>query len=130
MILSASGEKPRPFSRSFASRNASIGVRTRSALTNVGIGGGFYAWNLTEAGDFIDFDTADLEIFGAGFETDGTTFGTYWQAGVEVPLASNWSVFFDTRWRRAKDNLEGDFDGLGELDLSGKSITFGAAFSY
>ena len=96
----------------------------------VGLGAGFYSWTLNETGDFIDFDTPDREIFFGSFEQDSTTFGMYWQAGLEAPVASNWSIFADARWQRAKDDLEGDFAGLGELDISGRSITFGASVSF
>lgn len=96
----------------------------------LGVGAGFHSWTLRETGDFIDFDTPGLDIFFGSFEQDGTAIGMYWQAGLEVPLASNWSIFADARWQRAEDDLEGDFAGLGELDLSGRSITFGGAVSF
>lgn len=104
--------------------------RDRAVVPYVGAGGGLTYWTLTEFGDFIDFGAADLSIFNDFFEDDGTTFGWYWQAGVEFPLARNLSGFFDGRWTRVEADLEGDFAGLGELDLSGRALSVGLTWSY
>jgi outer membrane protein W len=103
--------------------------RDATVVPYVGAGVGIYTWQLTESGDFIDF-TQGNQIFSDTFKDDGATFGHYFQAGLEVPIATNWSLFFDTRWERAKDTLSGDFQGLGELDLSGKSYSLGGSFSF
>ncbi len=95
----------------------------------VGAGGGFYFWSLVEDGEFIDFDR-QLEIFGGRFVDDGTAFGYYLQAGLEVPLGPNWSVFADGRWVRADDDLGDDFEGFGKLDLSGNRYSLGVAWSF
>jgi len=103
--------------------------RDAAVVPYVGAGAGLYLWTLREVGDFIDFP-AGGEIFFADFEDDGTTFGHYWQAGLEVPIATNWSVFADARWERADDALGSDFEGLGDLDLSGRSLSLGASLSF
>lgn len=104
--------------------------RDRAVVPYVGAGGGLTYWTLAEFGDFIDFGAANPEIFNDHFEDDGTTFGWYWQAGAEFPLAPNLSGFVDGRWTRAEADLEGDFAGLGELDLSGRALSVGLTFSY
>ncbi len=96
----------------------------------VGAGGGLFFYRLEESGDFIDFFSPDFDIFSATFETESATFGYYFQAGVEVPLGRSWSVYADARWQRAKDDLGDDLDGLGELDLSARTISFGTSFSF
>ncbi|MDX1503240.1 MAG: hypothetical protein R3325_12840 [Thermoanaerobaculia bacterium] len=95
----------------------------------VGGGVGLTLWKLREVGDFIDFEGGD-EIFFGDFRDEGAVFGHYLQAGVEVPVARNWSVFADARWERADDTLGGDFRGLGEIDLSGKTYSLGVAVSF
>jgi hypothetical protein len=103
--------------------------RDAAIVPYVGAGAGLYLWNLQEEGDFIDFPSGG-EIFSANFEDDGATFGHYLQVGLEVPIAQNWSVFADARWERADDELNGDFDGLGNIDLSGRSLSLGASLSF
>ncbi|MFQ5349488.1 MAG: outer membrane protein, partial [Thermoanaerobaculia bacterium] len=93
----------------------------------VGIGGGYYDWTLTEDGEFIDF--TDLSIFDARFTDTGDTFGWFWVAGVEVPVADSWRVFAEGRWTEMSDDLTGDFEGLGTLDLGGRTIAFGVGWS-
>lgn len=101
-----------------------------AVIPYVGAGGGIYAWNLTEFGDFIDFSDPDLEIFDAFFEDEDEELGFYLNAGLEVPLAESWSIFAEARWDSAEADLAGDFQGLGELDLSGTSYSAGLSWSF
>ena len=96
----------------------------------VGVGGGFYAWRLQESGDFIDFLPADPEVFSTRFSDDGNTLGWFGLAGLEVPVGPRISVFAEGRWQRLKDDLGGDFEGSGNLDLSGTSIVGGASWRF
>ena len=105
----------------------SVTDRNATISPYLGIGGGYYDWTLTEDGEFIDF--ADLSIFADRFVDSGDTFGWFWVAGVEVPLGANWRVFAEGRWTDMDDDLSGDFEGLGTLDLGGRTIAFGAGFS-
>lgn len=91
----------------------------------VGAGGGVYLWRLEEIGDFIDFDVDPPEIFFDGFEDEGEEFGYYLQAGLEVPFGRNLSFVADARWDEVETTLGGDFEGFGELDLSGSRYTMG-----
>lgn len=99
--------------------------RHRRLVPYVGVGGGFYAWELEESGDFIDFNTTPLSIFRGRFTDDGATLGWYWQAGLRVGLSRAWSFFGEIRGHEADDNLSGDFAGFGQLDLSGREISGG-----
>lgn len=101
-----------------------------SVIPYAGIGGGLYVWELEEVGDFIDFAPAVPEVFSTTFSDDGETFGWFWMLGLEVPLGPRWSFLAEARWHNADDELSGDFEGLGDLDLSGRSITGGMAWSF
>lgn len=96
----------------------------------VGVGGGFYFWSLDEEGDFIDFGGANPEIFTDLFSDDGAALGWFWMVGVDVPVGPRWSVFAEARFTHAEDELSGDFDGLGDLDLGGRQIVGGAAWRF
>jgi opacity protein-like surface antigen len=96
----------------------------------VGVGAGFYSWRLRESGDFIDFGPVPPEIFTDSFRSNGTTFGWYYQVGLEVPVARNFAVEAEARWERADAELEDDFQGFGNLDLSGRALTLGVSWSF
>lgn len=104
--------------------------RDRAIVPYFGIGGGLYQWSLAEFGDFIDFGTADLDIFNDYFYDEGDALGYYWRIGLDIPIAPNWAVYVENRWQRADDELGGDFEGLGELDLSGETVSAGLSISF
>ncbi len=95
-----------------------------------GVGGAVYFWDLEESGDFIDFVPFDPEIFTTTFHDDGEAFGWFWLVGVEFPLGPQWGLFAEGRWHQVEDELSGDFEGLGDLDLSGRSISGGASWRF
>lgn len=96
----------------------------------LGAGAGAYLWELAEEGEFVDFSTADIEIFEDLLVSESETFGYYWLAGLSVPLGSTWSVFGEARWQRAEDELGDDFIGFGTLDLSGREFRIGVAWLF
>lgn len=104
--------------------------RDASVVPYLGIGGGLYDWELTESGDFIDFGVEPPEIFTDSFSDGDTTLGWFWLVGVEVPLGARWSAFAEGRWQRLDEELDGDFEGLGRLDLSGRHIYGGFAWRF
>lgn len=101
-----------------------------SVIPYAGVGGGIYLWELEESGDFIDFFPVEPEIFSTTFSDEGEAFGWYWLVGVEVPLGPRWAFFAEGRWHDVDDELSGDFEGFGDLDLSGRSITGGFAWKF
>jgi opacity protein-like surface antigen len=107
-----------------------ITQRDRAIVPYVGFGGGVWAWRLIEVGDFIDFSTPTLEVFDDYFEDEASAVGYYWRAGLEVPLATNWSLYAEGRWQRVDDELGADFEGLGEIDLSGETMAAGLSVSF
>ncbi len=105
----------------FAGRDATI-------QPYIGGGGGFYAWTLEESGDFIDF--TDDTIFSDTFLAEGTAFGTFFVAGISIPIGDTASVFAEGRWDSADDELGDDFDGLGTIDLSGRQLSAGFSWRF
>ena len=95
----------------------------------IGAGGGAYFWRLREEGDFIDFGPNPDEVFSATLESDGVAFGYYWLAGVEAPLTQRISLYAEGRWSRAEDELSGDFEGFGDIDLSGREYSVGLSWN-
>ena len=95
-----------------------------------GIGGAVYFWDLEESGDFIDFFPQEPEIFTTTFKDNGEAYGWYWLLGVEFPLGPRWGAFAEARWQRADDDLSGDFEGLGKVDLSGRTISGGLSWRF
>ncbi len=102
----------------------------RAVSPYLGIGGGFLWYELSEAGDFIDFGSADLPIVRTGYFGDGTTFELLGVVGLDVRLAGGWSFLAEGRWREAEDDLGGDYGGYGKLDLSGWELSAGFAFNF
>jgi hypothetical protein len=116
--------------------NISLGLRLDLAPPRAPVqpyiagGGGFFAWQLEESGEFIDFNVIPEEIFNTDFYDEGEAFGYYWAVGLDVPLGRSFTVFAEARWTDAKDDLAGDFEGLGELDLSGQRIAGGFSWRF
>lgn len=97
----------------------------------VGAGGGFYLWRYREAGDFIDFTADPLEIVNAEYESDGTTLGYYFLAGIEARVSRNAGLFVEGRWSYADDDpKDGDFENFGELDLRSREVSMGMAWRF
>lgn len=93
----------------------------------IGFGGGLYVWSLEEDGDFVDLDT--LDVFSASLESSGAVLGYFGVAGIEVPLSRNFSLLAEGRWHQAEDELSGDFEDFGTIDLSGLEITAGLSWN-
>jgi opacity protein-like surface antigen len=95
----------------------------------VGAGGGAYPWQLEESGDFIDFGSASRPIFTATLKSDGVAFGYYGLVGLEAPITRRVSIFAEGRWTQVDDDLSGDFEGFGKLDLSGREFAAGISWN-
>jgi opacity protein-like surface antigen len=108
---------------SFTGRDASV-------VPYVGVGGGIYAWELEESGDFIDFGVNPPEIFTDTFRDSNTALGYFYLAGVEVPVGTRWSVLVEGRWQELDQELGDDFETLGDIDLSGRHIYGGFAWRF
>lgn len=96
----------------------------------VGIGGGLYAWQIEEEGDFINFNTPNDEIFTARLASEGVAPGGYVLAGLEVPISRSVALFAEGKWTSVEDELDEDLENLGDIDLSGQRISAGLSWSF
>ena len=104
--------------------------RSAPVVPYIGGGGGIYSWTLEEKGDFIDFGVEPPVIFTDTFDDKGETFGWFALAGLDIPVSDTWTVFVEGKWQWAKDRLGGDFEGFGDLDLSGPEFRAGFSFAF
>lgn len=96
----------------------------------IGAGGGYYVWQLEERGDFVFSGPQFDDIFSETFKDDGATLGYYFLAGLDVPFNENWGIFAEGRWHNAEDELSGDFEDFGDLDLSGRELSGGISWTF
>lgn len=104
--------------------------RREAVMPYIGAGGSYVYWELTEEGEFIDFNQPTPVIFNDSFFSDGDGFGFFLLAGLEIPVSDHVSLFAEGRWRDADAELSRDFAGFGTLDLSGRAITGGVAVAF
>ncbi len=104
----------------------------RNAIVAPYLAGGFalYLYDLREDGDFIDFETDDLEIFNGTFRDSGSTIGWFWTVGLEIPIGRTLAVFGEYNWTYASTKLGGDFGEFGTLDLGGEELALGLSFRF
>jgi opacity protein-like surface antigen len=107
-----------------------LGPRSWPVVPYLGAGGGFYFYDLSESGDFINFALPAPIVFSDTFSDDGSTLGYYGQAGLEIPLGPMWAIHVEGRWQWAESDLGGDFDGFGTLDLSGSELRAGVSWKF
>lgn len=89
----------------------------------LGAGAGFMNYRYTQDGDFVDFET--LDIFSARLDSRGTSFLAQGMAGIQYSFAPNWILTGEARYRWASAELESDFVGFEDIDLTGLQATFG-----
>jgi hypothetical protein len=96
----------------------------------IGAGLGINLWSYEEYGDFINFEDPELPIEYWWFEDSGTAFETHVLAGIELPLSPTFNVVLEGRYSWSDDDLDEDFAGFGEIDLSGVLISVGGSFRF
>ena len=103
----------------------------RDAVVSPYIGGGigFYGYDLEESGEFIDFD-GGFDIFEGTFTDDGNAVGAFFLVGIEIPITEQIGVFGEGRWHSVEDELGGDFDAFGDIDLGGTELAAGVSFRF
>lgn len=90
------------------------------------IGAGFMAWEFTQAGDFVD--ERDLTVFTDYFQDDSWAFSLRLALGLRFNLNRHMDVDMVYLHDHAEDDLGGDFEGFGDLDLSSNSAAIGFTF--
>jgi len=93
-----------------------------------GFGGGALLWRYEEEGEFVD--TLTLTTFQGDFSSRGVAPEYHGFVGVDLLLSHQVSVFLEGRVSRAKDNLDSDYQGFDELDLSGTSLMIGTRIRF
>lgn len=84
-----------------------------------GIGGGLVFWELTEAGEFIDFGDPDLSIVYATYYDEDMTLEAVAFAGVEFQVSPYYSLLVEGRYRYADDELGGTSPALATSTCRG-----------
>jgi hypothetical protein len=108
-----------------------MGITLRLGPTDRGvfapyIGGGvtFIAWEYEEYGEFIDFDSRDLDIVEDWFLSEGVDVGFHVVGGIRIPIGDDFSIVAEGRYQWAEAEMGDDFRG-NKLDLTGASATLG-----
>lgn len=122
-------------------RRAPVTVGVKAYLTNPGRSVGRFAWvpsKLTpyvaaggggmyyffrQSGDFIDFKTND--VFNTTLDSDGWAAMAYAAGGVNYSFASNMDLVTEARYEQSSAKLSSNFQGFGNINLSGLSMTAG-----
>lgn len=100
----------------------------RKVTPYVGGGGGIMSHRFEQFGEFVDFET--LDIFPDNFESSGRNGLLYGVAGVDAGLTSRVYVNGEARYTWAKGELERDFVGFDDLDLSGLQLSVGIGLRF
>ena len=89
----------------------------------VAAGGGLMYYLFRQSGDFIDFKTND--VFTTTLDSDGWGGMAYAAGGVNYSIASNMDVVTEARYEHSQAALGTNFQGFGNINLSGLSMTAG-----
>ena len=99
----------------------------------VGAGAGLLRYEFVQYGDFIDVNTANLEIFTDTIRTDGWTPSVHLLGGVDIKVSRRIYVSGEARYLFAKTtSTDSDFqnDDVDAIDLSGLKATVGIHYMF
>jgi hypothetical protein len=97
----------------------------------IAVGADAVFWQYKEYGDFVDFESPDLDIFPDSFESSGVQPGFHGAVGFRVALTPDFFLTAEGRYLWAPlETMGEDFSPNGpglenEIDLSGFSVTVG-----
>jgi opacity protein-like surface antigen len=91
----------------------------------IGGGVGLVRFHFEQTGDYIDFQTQNLDVLPDHFSTIGTSFASQAMAGVDMALGLRFGVNAEVRTMWAKGELNSSFIGFQPLDLSSTNATVG-----
>jgi len=95
----------------------------RDWVPYVGAGAGMTWYRFRQEGEFVDFDT--LEIFSDRLTSTGRAFTGQVLAGLQYTLAPNFVMTGEGRYRFGSGEMDGQFVGFDDIDLSGLQLTVG-----
>jgi hypothetical protein len=92
----------------------------------VGVGGGAMWYRFRQNGDFVDFDTPDLEIVTDEVQSSGWAPMAQAMAGLDYTVGNWVALTFEGRYGYAKARLDPErYEGFDKIDLSGFAGTVG-----
>jgi len=92
----------------------------------VGIGAGVMYYRFQQEGDFVDFQTDNMEIFPAKLASSGWTPMAHGSAGLDYNVGPWLALTGEARYQWARAELDRDvFEGYEKIDLSGVTGTVG-----
>ena len=92
----------------------------------VGGGVGVMRHDLTQNGDFVDFDTFD--VFSDRLGTSGTSAIADARIGADFPVGRRVFLTGEARYHFGSGPTGGDYIGFADTDLSGLTLAFGISF--
>lgn len=89
----------------------------------VGGGAGIVWYDFEQEGEFVDFQT--LDIFNDRYTSDGSAPLAYLSGGVDWSISTRWILRAEGRYSWASSEMDTDFVGFDDIDLSGFQASFG-----
>jgi hypothetical protein len=96
----------------------------------VGAGGGAMWYRFRQEGDFVDFDTPDLEIFTDVLDTQGWAPTAHGLAGVDFSLSPRLALTGEARYTWGRAEARDAFAGFDPVDLSGVAGSIGITIRF
>ncbi|HUP41439.1 MAG TPA: hypothetical protein VM115_15045 [Vicinamibacterales bacterium] len=102
------------------------------ATPYVGAGGGLLRYEFLQFGDFIDIDTANLDIFTDTLRSNGWTPSAHVFGGVDVKIWRRMYLSGEARYLWSNATADADFrdDAIDALDLAGLKATVGLHYMF
>jgi len=92
----------------------------------ISVGGGAMYYRFQQNGDFIDFNSDNLEVFTATLESSGWAPMAQGTAGVDYSIGPSLALTGEGRYQWARGSLDQKvFEGFQKIDLSGFTGTVG-----
>ena len=102
----------------------------RRVVPYVGAGGGAMYYRFEQRGDFVDFETEDLEVFRSTLRTSGWAPTGYLSTGIDVAVRPTVGLVTDLRYDFARGPTRDEFEAYNRIDLSGLSASVGLSFRF
>lgn len=102
----------------------------RKLVPYVAAGGGAMHYRFQQDGDFVDFLSADLDVFSARLEGRGWAALGYAASGITWTVVPAVAINTELRYDHSRTPIRGDFTGFGNTTLSGLGLTTGFQFRF